>query len=202
MFKLVMEVLSATLNFNSESIKETVPSKNECSLELTIAKLEDEPINQITRLDDNNQSTEVLNFLKYLVKKYNTSHVDVSKLNADELTKYNAYQKSYIKPVTELQEHINVFEMLKAFEAASIIMYESRKQDAMYGSEDINKTYSKNADEGKYDAITTSAIKALIYLDKVMPSEKEKQLIDSAKILDKANKDSSPVKGKKKKIAS
>ena len=39
--KLVMEVLYATVQFNSEKLKATVPAKSECSLELTIAKLED-----------------------------------------------------------------------------------------------------------------------------------------------------------------
>jgi hypothetical protein len=196
--KLVMEVLYSTLKFNSEKFKETIPPKTECSLELAIAKLEDEPINQLTKITDNNQFKEALNYLKYLVKKYKTSHVDVSKLNVEELAKYNGYKKSYITPIADLEEHINVFEMLKAFERASEIMYAARKQDAMYGSEDISITFSKNADDGKYDAITTSAIKVLIYLDKVMPSETEKQLIDTAKMIDKSNKDNLPAKGKKK----
>jgi len=197
--KLVLMLLNETIKFNDKNLKETVFSKKECSMEVAIAKLEDQPINQSIKLSANNQAIEVLNYLNYLTKKYGTSHVDISKLNSEELTKFNTYQKSYIQPVTELKEEINVFEMIKAFEKASEIMYTARKQDAMNGSEDVNKSFSMKADNGAYDPLTTSAIKTLIYLDKVMPSEEEKALIENAKILDQANKDNSPLKAKYKK---
>lgn len=196
--KKILAIVIQTLQFNDNSLKVSVPDKKECSLDMALARLEDEPLSKLNQLDDKNQSAEVLNYLNYLVKKYKTPSVDVSKLNTEELTKYNSYVKSYIKPASDLEEQIKFFEMLKAFEKASEIMYTSRKQDAMYGSENVSKTYSKNADAGLYDAVTTSAIKALIYIDKVIPSDTEKELIDISKVIQKSNKNNAPAKNKKK----
>ena len=200
--KKATAILFQTLEHLNFGLKMTVPEKQECSLDLAIAKLEDEPVNQLNQLSSNNRDVEVLNFIKSLNTKYNTPRIDSSKLNAEELSKYNYYEKSYIKPARDIEEHINVFEMLKSFERASEIRYESRKKDAMYGSTDVDRTFSKNTDDGLYDPITTTAIKTLLYLDKIIPSESSKELEERAREIEKSNKANTPTKTKKKKVSS